>query len=230
MSKKVLRITSAYSLGCKALMERSYPDLEIFKDDVIDALYPGRTYNQQTSEKQDAIWNKATDELLDDWIKREPQEVIEQLESIELVINQGWPRQTPYLCQRLAEKTKVPLLWFDTMVPTALPADTVMPFMWEAIQRDVDGWELALRIGFETDRLRQSALWDILTREHVPGDLVQAALSIAGQHTLVIESLVRSNQLSRELVTELFKHPDKALVGKLAIAEWHGTDTGGHSR
>ena len=101
-----------------------------------------------------------------------------------------------------------------------------MPFMWEAIQRDVDGWELALRIGFETDRLRQSALWDILTREHVPGDLVQAAVSIAGQHTLIIESLVRSNQLSRELVTELFKHPDKALVGKLAIAEWHGTDTG----
>ena len=102
----------------QSLMERSYPDLEIFKDDVIDALYPG-TPTITDSEKQDAIWNKATDELLDDWIKREPQEVIEQLESIELVINQGWPRQTPYLCQRLAEKTKVPLLWFDTMVPTA---------------------------------------------------------------------------------------------------------------
>ena len=209
----------------QSLMERSYPDLEIFKDDVIDALYPGRPTTTDP-EKQEAIWNKATDKLADDWIQREPQAVIQQLESIELEIGQRWPRQMPYLCQRLAEKTSEPLAWFDAMLPTALPADTVMPFLREAIRRDEDGWELSLRTGFEADRLRESALRDILTCENVPDDLVQAALNIAGHHSFLMESLVRSNRLSRELVNELFKHPDKSLVGKLAIAEWRPKETG----
>ena len=101
-----------------------------------------------------------------------------------------------------------------------------MPFVKEAIRRDVDSWELALRIAFETDRLQQSAMWDILTCENVPDDLRQAALSIASQYTFIVESLVRTNRLSRELVMELLQHPDKSFVGKLAIAEWQRKETG----
>ena len=202
------------------LMERTYPDLEIFQDDVIDALYPG-TPTTTDPEKQQTIWNKATDKVVDDWIRREPQEVIDQLESLELEIDQRWSRQTPYLCKRLAEKTEMPLMWFDNMVSTALPPDAVMPFMWEAIQRNVDGWELALANGFATERLRSGAIQYILTCENVPNDLIEAALSIAGQYTSIMESLVRSNRLSRELVIKLFKNSDKTLVGKIAIAEWH---------
>ena len=171
-------------------------------------------------------WEFAVDELAGSWISREPHKVVAELESVELEITQQRPRLTPYLCQRLAAKTSEPLLWFNAMLPTALPADTVMPFLREAILQHVNGWELALRTGFENERLRESTLWNILTCENVPGDLVQAALNIAGEHTSTTESLVWSNQLSRELVIELLKHPDKALVGKLAIAAWHGTDTG----
>ena len=209
----------------QSLMQPSYPDLEIFKDDVIDALYPGRPTTTD-SEKQDAIWNKAADKLVEDWIKREPQEVIEQIELIELEIGQRWPRQMPYLCRALAQKTSEPLAWFDAMLLTALPADTVRPFWHEAILRDQEGWDLALRIAFETDRLRPSAIWDILTCENVPDDLIQAAFNIAGEHPYLMESLVRSNRLSRELVIELFKHPDKSFVSKLTIAEWQRKETG----
>ncbi len=209
----------------KSLMQVAYPDLDIGQDDVLDTLYPIRTFDNDW-ETQEENWGLAADELAGSWINREPHRVIAELEALELEITQQWPRLTPYLCQRLAAKTSEPLLWFNAMLPTALPADTIMPFLREAIRRNADRWQLALRIGFETDRLRQSALWDILTREHVPDDLVQAALSIAGEHIHVIESLVRSNRLSRTFLIELFKHPDKALVGKLAIAEWHGTDAG----
>ena len=209
----------------KSRMQGAYPDLDIGQDVVLDTLYPIRTFNNDW-ETQEENWERAADELAGSWINREPHRVIAELEALELEITQQWPRLTPYLCQRLAAKTSEPLQWFNAMLSTTLPADTVMPFLQVAIRRDVDGWELALRTGFATERLRESTLWDLLTCENVPDDLIQAAFSIAGEHIHVIESLVRSNQLSQERVIELFKHPDKLLVGKLAIAEWHRKDTG----
>ena len=189
--------------GLQRLIEQSYPDLEIFKDDVIDTLYPARTLDQVDS------WQHAIDALADKWIKLQPQEVIEQLISIELEVNQEWPRLTPDLCHRLATKTPDPLLWFDLMLPTKLPADTVMPFLQEAIRCETTGWEQRLRSSFDTERLRGRAFQIIFAHLHVPDDLKQAAWRIAGQYIGGLQHLLWSRQLSSETIIELFTHPEK---------------------
>ena len=209
----------------KSLMQRSYPELDFIEDNVLDTLYPIETLESdwQTQEER---WTHAADKLASSWINREPHEIIAELDSVELEINQQWPRLMPYLCQRLAEKIPDPLLWFYAMLPRTLPADIVMPFLQDSIAREVAGWEQALRIGFETERLRQRATPLILTRDNVPDDVIQAVLNIAGQYASIMERLIWSNQLSREPVIKLFKHPDKSLVGKLLIAEWQRKETG----
>ena len=141
------------------LMERSYPDLEFFNDDVIDTLYPGHP-TKSDRKKREEISKQAIETLANKWSKLEPQEVIQHLQRIELGLSQEQPRLTPDLCYRLAEKTTKPLLWFDLMLPTTLPADTIMPFLQEVIRHAIAGWEQALRSSFETERATRQCLSD----------------------------------------------------------------------
>lgn len=203
----------------RRLMEQSYPDLEIFKDDVIDTLYPARDLESEWKQEVDS-WQRATGALADKWKKLQPQEVIRRLISFEPELQQEGPRLTPSLCYRLATQTPDPLLWFDLMLPTTLPSDIVMPFLQEAIRRDTTGWEQKLRSSFETERLRGHAFQIIFTHLHVPDDLKQAAWSIAGQYVGNLQQLLWSDQLAPETMIKLFTHPDKSLVAMLAVQLW----------
>lgn len=209
-----------YSL--RDLMNRLYPDIEITVADEINILYPIETLENDWK-KQEDNWRKDVDKLADKWIEREPREIVAQLESIERELNKErsrYPRLTPYLCYRLAEKTYDPILWIDVMLATTLPSDTIMPFLREAVKRETDGWEQALRSCFQTDRLRASAIRIILTQENAPNNLKQDALDAADQFPAVLEQLLRSNQLSQAVICKLFNHPNKSLVVRLAVAEW----------
>ena len=200
-----------------SLIHHSDPDLSTSLDKETAILYPIEQRDADW-EKEEDKWKQDADALAGKLLSRGPISAIEQLEPIELALSQAWPRLTPHVCHRIAEKSEDPLEWFDAMLATTLPADTVMPFVTEAIAREMSGWKLAVRACFETERLRGIAVHIILSNENVPEDLKQAALGLASQYTFIVERLVRSNQLPREILRELFRHPDKALVGKLAIA------------
>ena len=219
---------AADQIGVMHSLQRLMPELEIPLDDVVTTLYPieRREPDWKTQEEQ---WAQSDRELADTWMTVEPAEVISRLESIEMQFSQAprpWPRRTPFVCLRLAEKAPDPLVWFDIMLPTALPADTIAPFLLEASRREVAGWEQALRASFATERLRDIAVQIILTQENAPLDLQPAALDVAGEHASTVEWLLLGNELPEEIVVKLFKHPDKALVGKLVVVEWQRGETG----
>lgn len=208
--------------GLMDLMDRSYPDFEIVTDDAIDILYPIEKLENGWEERQ-KNWIQAADKLACEWIEREPEEVVAQLEHIELEMSKmgsSWPRLTPQLCHRLAEKTPDPLKWFYTMLSTTLPVDTVEPFLQKAIKKGMSGWEQALQSCFQSTKLQSIAVKLTLTQENVSNELRQSALDIAGQFPNEVERLLWSNQLSKTTILELFNHPDKSLVSALAMAAW----------
>ena len=212
----------------KNMTERLYPDLKIKSAEKMEILYPIHK-PQDDFDKQNDCWQQDVYKLADEWAERKPKDVVAQLEHIERESNKGqmkWPRLTPNLCYRLAVQTHDPLLWLDSMLATALPADTVIPFLQEAIKREMNGWEQALRSSFETERLQGDATQIILLHENPPVDLTQAALDVAGQYSSKMELLLRFHELSQEILVELFNHPDKTLVGKLAVVEWQRKETG----
>jgi len=212
----------------KKMTARLYPDLEIKSDEKMEILYPIHK-PQDDFDIQNDCWKQDVYKLADEWAERKPKDFVAQLEHIERESNRGqrkWPRLTPNLCYRLADQTHDPLLWLDSMLATALPADTVIPFLQEAIKREMNGWEQALRSSFETERLQGDATQIILLHENPPDDLKQAALDVAGQYFSKIELLLRFHELSQGILIELFNHPDKSLVGKLAVVEWQRKETG----
>ena len=212
----------------QSLMERSYPDLLIATDETMDILYPSFSAHDDF-DKQNDYWLQDVSKLADNWVGRAPREVVVQLEHIERESISGgarWPRYTPYLCLKLAETTHDPLMWLNSMLFTTLPADTIVPFLQQAIEREMDGWKQAMRSCFETERLQGDAIQIILLHENPPDDLKQSALDIAGTYPSQMELLLRSNQLTHEILLELFSHPDKSLVGRLAIAEWQRNEMG----
>ena len=152
----------------QSLMERSYPDLKIETDETMDILYP--IYKPLDDfDKQNDNWKQDVGTLAGQWVEREPNEIVAQLEHIERESQIGqrkWPRLTPHLCLSLAENTHDPLMWLNFMLTTTLPADTVVPFLQEAIKRGMDGWEQALQSSFETERLRGDAIQIILLHEN----------------------------------------------------------------
>ncbi|MYD08644.1 MAG: ATP-binding protein [Chloroflexi bacterium] len=206
----------------KALMNRSYPDFEIVTDVAINILYPiERLENDRT--KQEIMWKEDADKLADQWSAREPKEIVARLEHFENEISmtgRSWPRLSPYLCYRLAEKTSDPLKWFDAMRSTSLPVDTVEPFLLEAVHRGICGWKRALQSCFQTAKLQSIAVKLILTQENASNDLKQAALDIAGEFLGELELLLWSDQLSQATILKLFNHPNRMLVSKLAVAAW----------
>ena len=161
---------AADHIGVMHSLQGLMPELGIPIDSVVTTLYPIER-READWRKQEENWTQVADEIVDAWITREPTEVIAQLESIEMAFNQAhrpWPRRTPYVCRRLAEKVPNPLVSFDIMLPTTLPADTIMPFLQEAIRQEVDGWEQALRASFATEQLRGIVIRILLTQENVP--------------------------------------------------------------
>ncbi|MCY3780043.1 MAG: ATP-binding protein [Chloroflexi bacterium] len=213
--------TAAGHIAVMHSLQGLLPELEIPMDDVVTTLYPIESHETGWREQEER-WAQADSVLADTWIRCEPAEVISQLESIETKFSQSqpWPRRAPSVSRRLAEKAPNPLAWFDAMLPTTIPADVVRPFVEEAIRRDIDVWERALRVCFETQRLRDIAVLMTLTQENVPPDLHDAALDLAGQYVYQVKRLLLDYQLSKDIEFKLFKHPDRALVDKLVVAAW----------
>ena len=186
MARDVAEVAD-YHIGIIHSLQRRLPDLEFPTDDVLNILY-AIDKRETDWKKQQENWTQSASTLADTWLARDPTEVIAQLESIELEFSQArrpWPWLTPYVCRCLAEKTSDPLVWFDAMLPTTLAADTIAPFLQEAVRREVNGWEQALRASFETERLRGIAIHIILSNENIPKDLKQASLIVAGQYTFI---------------------------------------------
>ena len=219
---------AAGHIGVMRSLQKLLLELEIPLDEVVATLYPIEK-READWRKQEERWAQADSELADTWISCDPAEVISQLESIELKFSQAlrpWPRRAPHVCSRLAEKVFDPLVWFHIMLPTALPADTIAPFLLEASRREANGWEQALRACFATKRVRGIAVQIILARKNAPHDLQQAALGVAGEYAHLVKSLLWSNELPQEIVVKLYEHPDKDLVGELVVAEWQRGETG----
>lgn len=212
----------------KALMDRSYPDFEIVTDDAIKILYPIER-RENDWEKQEKNWKEDADKLADQWSVRKPIEVVAQLEHIESEISKtgkSWPRLTPHLCYRLAQKTPDPLKWFDAGLSTNLPVELIEPFLQQAVKRRMCGWEQALQTCIQATKLQSIAVKIILTQQNVSNKLRQNALDIAGQFVGELELLFWSNRLSQITILELFNHPDKSLVSRLAVAAWQHKPTG----
>ena len=206
----------------KALMDRSFPELEISTNDLVSILYPDWNIDVDRAE-QEVAWRQAVENLALSWATREPTEVVAELEPIEkdMQNGRGWhDRYTPNICLLLAEAAESPLEWFEVFVNTSLPADTVAPFLKTAIQRGLDGWKVALNTCFETERLKPSAIKITLTLEHAPSEFMSRALKEAAQQKDLIDRLARLRQLSHAATLQLLSHSDRQLAGRVAIAIW----------
>lgn len=206
----------------KELAQRVYPDIEFESGGAMEILYPIERWSVDIGRSM-KTWQRRADELADQWVAKDPLKVAAQLEEIEREMNNGegtWPNLTPYLCRRLAEKAIDPLQWFHILRVASLQTYAVIPFLEIAIERNLDGWEQALKKSFETERLRAGALALALSDENMPDAFVSHALIAAGSFPNVIENLVYTNRLPWTVIKKLLRNDDKALVGQLSILLW----------
>ena len=160
----------------KALMDRSYPELEIITNNVVSILYPNWNTDVDHTQQEEE-WRRAVVHLARSWATRDPKEAAAELEPLETdMLNGrgGHYRFTPLLCNLLAEAAESPLDWFDAFAKTSLPVDTIDPFVKTAIQRGLDGWESALKTCFNIERLRASAIEISLTLEQETSEFKSA--------------------------------------------------------
>ena len=202
----------------KAMTIRAYPDMEIISDPVVNTLYPILHFDDDR-DAQEKKWEEAVSLLAKNWSNKEPTEVISILDPIErdlLGVREIHHRYTGYLCRLLAQSSAAPLKCFTSFLESGLPADTVIPFLLEAIEQNIEGWGHALRSAFDTARLKERAICIILTSKNVPRNLKADALRDAGQFPELIAQLIWSNQLTDTAIHSLYDHPDK-LLGSVDI-------------
>ena len=212
----------------KALMKLSYPDLEIITDEVVNILYPILD-SDADFEGQQISWEHNVNRLAGKWPRRKPPEIAAELERIEKDMEYGRGglyRFTPLLCNLLADAAESPLDWFNAFAKTSLPADTIDPFLRTAIERGLDGWETALKLCYEEERLRSSAVEISLTIEHLPAGFKSRALSHVAQFRGLIEFLARFNRIPQSTILDLLSHTDMQVAGKVAIALWQNNSRG----
>ena len=121
--------------------------------------------------------------------------------------NITWPRQTPELCQLLAEATDQPWQYLAALREENAPLDLFHPFLVVVARRHPRGWQKVVDQLLDDERVRQVAVNVCLT---VPvGDrLTEKAVELCDGRMTNLLQYFPTEKLNPEAHRPLLEHPD----------------------
>lgn len=195
--------------------------IQISLDPDFEVLYPEADRKNWMAEQVHQL--SAIQELAIAWIKRDPTEIVSQINLFEQEAQFAgltWPRWTPVLCQELAERTKLPNAWLHAMLVANSTSDLIKPFLRKASQIDAPSWiELAIRCLAQPTQ-REAAISVTLTLPVPPKELLTEVLSNMQGYAQLVEMYCIRNEISENVIEHLLHHDDVEIASAAAVGEW----------
>lgn len=202
--------------------------LELPLDPVFELLYPPDWPDPGAD--GDGVATRALEDLAERWLgELSPEGVARELGRYEAeaqwIVRQGRLR-TVELCAMLAAGVANPVRWVEAFLETSLNANLVRPFLEATVKSRPAGWDELLGRCLELESTSWDALRLILTAEDVPPGLLSAALERAPDQVNLVEIVSLRQEVPREVLGRLLKHPDSKTALAAAIGEWRGGSEG----
>lgn len=199
-------------------------EINLSRSGPFSVLYPARTPVKDWAGLEAPVPEEALDRIAEEWSRRPPGEVAEELQGIEASASAAglsYPRHTPLLAHKIAAATSNPAAWFAEFRERELAADLVAPFLDRA--REVDSSAHAALVGqcLSLPEYQHLACYAVLRLGNDAGILLDEALElIDARWAESVERWCRFGNIAEATIMRLLLHPDKAVAASAAMGEW----------
>jgi hypothetical protein len=214
-----------------ALAEKAGVEVNLKPDPVFDLLFPSRDHLLERFDEWNVKWQASLKELAEQWVKREPAEIVEQLVGYEREaqgIGRAWsPRGDTEIGRRLAAMTEVPEVWLDLLLAQGASGVLTGPFLEALVATHRDGWECQAKRFLElSSQHAWSAVEAVLRLPSPPAALFTKALERLTEFPQLLEVLCLRLQIPVDNLKLILRHSRWELALTAAEGEWNA-DPGG---
>lgn len=208
----------------EALEEPERAGLGVQASPLFMVLYPMELLSGDF-DAEEAVWREAADSLVDNWISRNPREVTAEAKAVETMaadVGISWPRMSPYVFGRIAERVADPEPWLAAAMDNELPGDLVAPLLERLAGLDMARAEPFLLSCLDRQAYGATAIRVALRHGETPEVVFQrASPCISGQLELV-EHLCRAGEVPDAHLARLLTHEYPRVRFRAALGDFRG--------
>ena len=203
----------------KATAERAGLNIDVTLDPEFEALHQ----HLELDEEIEMMKHGPLDSIVESWERRPVEEITRTLARVESeadLAGISYPRWSPYLCARLAQRVRDPGAVAEKFMEDGLPADLVGPFVLRAAKAEQPRWEALVRRCLDDERLRGLGLYATATHPVPPPELLSIVLDAAGDYARDVDTWCLREEVPPATLLQMFCSADARLAVAAAIGHW----------
>ncbi len=201
----------------RRLSDRAGLRVRIDEDREFQVLFPVERLDWRAAQ---ARWSRDTRRLAREWARLRPQALAERLVRYEreaTMVGITWPRQTPELCEILAQASDRPSEYVAALRKQAAPLDLLHPFLVVLVHKRVRGWEACINEFLDDERVRPVAVNVCLTAP-VGQRLSERAVELCDGRMSNLLRCFPKEKLNPDAKRPLLEHRDTGVAQAAVIA------------
>jgi hypothetical protein len=208
----------------EALQEPERAGLGVQTSPLFMVLYPMELLSGDFD--ADAAARRASaDGLVEDWITRNPREVAAETKAVETMaadVGISWPRMSPYVFGRIAERVADPEPWLAAAMDNELPGDLVAPLLERLAGLDMTRAEPFLLSCLDRQAYGATAIQVALRHNGTPEVVFQRVASCISGHLELVEHLCWADRVSDSHLPRLLMNKDPKVRFRAALGDFRG--------
>ncbi len=130
-----------------------------------------------------------------------------------------YPRLTPVFCRTLAKACTDPVTATRVLIRERLPADSVEPFLGEAVSRDRSAWSI-MSACLDDDLYVVVGMQFAICRDDAPPEMFRSALARVNEAPSLLDHYCAIGEVSRGALSEALRSQDASTAISAAIGHW----------